>query len=253
MPVGQVIADAYPQQVARFSDPAATSATAGERPTRMSAYLAKICMITGTPPDQITPEVYSEVSRLIHDSVITVRGYRPKTLSTPLFGLDAVMFHRGQAPPPDIRRRWTGRPVKEVTWEKFTATAPVLVATMRRYLDQCLLSLRPSSVACFDTTLRQFAALLVAADPPVIRAADISREHIEAYKTSLGFGPAIGAVRCRRPPWGCGSGTCTPSSPGSSSGATTMSQRGSRSTPATVPGSTSRCRSSSMTPRLSRS
>lgn len=52
-------------------------------------------------------------------------------------------------------RTWrSGRPAKEVTWEELTAKAPVLVATMRRYLDQCLLSLRPSSVACFDTTFR---------------------------------------------------------------------------------------------------
>jgi hypothetical protein len=121
----------------------------------MWAYLAKICMTTGTAPDQITPAVYSDARRLIHGgTVITVRGYRPKTLSTPLLGLDSVMFHRGQAPPPDIRRRWTGRPAKEVTWEELTAKAPVLVATMRRYIDQCLLSLRSSSVACFDTTFR---------------------------------------------------------------------------------------------------
>ena len=182
---GRYVADAYPEQVARFAEQAIGLGYCRQETHRMWAYLAKICMTTGTAPEQITPEVYTDARRLIHDTVITVRGSRPKTLSTPLFGLDSVMFHRGQAPPPDIRRRWTGRPVKEVTWEELAAQAPVMVATIRRYLDQCLLSLRPSSVACFDTTLRQFAALLVAADPPVTRVADISREHIEAYKTSL--------------------------------------------------------------------
>lgn len=186
---GKYVADAYPEQVARFGDQAASLGYCRQETHRMFAYLAKICLTTGTAPDQITPAVYSHARRLIHDTVITVRGYRPKTLSTPLFGLDAVMFHRGQAPPPDIRRRWTGRPVKEVTWEQLHATAPIMVATMRRYLDQCLLSLRPSSVACFDTTFRQFAAMLVAADAPVTRAADISREHIEAYKTLLATRP----------------------------------------------------------------
>lgn len=186
---GKYVADAYPDQVVRFGEQSASLGYCQQETHRMWAYLAKICMTTGTAPDQITPAVYSHARRLIHDTVITVRGYRPKTLSTPLFGLDAVMFHRGQAPPPDIRRRWTGRPTKEVTWEELDAKAPVLVATLRRYLDQCLLSLRPSSVACFDTTFRQFAAMLAAADPPVLRVADVSREHIEAYKTYLATRP----------------------------------------------------------------
>ena len=90
-----------------------------------------------------------------------------------------------QAHPPDIRRRWTGRPIKEVTWEQLAERAPLMVATMRRYLEQCLLSLRPSSVACFDTPFRQFATMLTTADPPVVRVADITREHIEAYKRDL--------------------------------------------------------------------
>lgn len=42
----------------------------------------------------------------------------------------------------------------------------------------------------FDTTLRQFAATLVAADPPVTRVADIDREHVEAYKQQLADRPA---------------------------------------------------------------
>ncbi|MFT4081583.1 MAG: tyrosine-type recombinase/integrase [Nocardioides sp.] len=186
---GKYVADAYPDQVARFADQAASLGYCRQETHRMWAYLAKICMITGTGPDQITPEVYVDARRRIHDTVIAARGYRPKTLSTPLFGLDSVMYHRGQAPPPDIRRRWTGRPVKEVTWEELADAAPILVTTMRRYLDQCLLGLRPSSVACFDTTFRQFAAMLVAADPPVSRVADISREHLEAYKTFLAARP----------------------------------------------------------------
>lgn len=47
------------------------------------------------------------------------------------------MYHRGQAPAPDIRRRWTGRPANEVDWDDIAAGAPMMVATMRRYLHQC--------------------------------------------------------------------------------------------------------------------
>lgn len=186
---GKYVADAYPDELLEFGQQATSLGYCDREIRRMWAYLARICLVTGAAPGQISPDVYAVARQQVHDTVITVRGYRSVSLSTPLFGLDSVMFHRGQAPPPDIRRRWTGRPVKEVTWEELSGKAPVLVATLRRYLDQCLLSLRPSSVACFDTTFRQLATMLVAADPPVTRVADITREHIEAYKTGLASRP----------------------------------------------------------------
>jgi integrase len=182
---GKYIADAYPDQAESFLEQAADLGFCEREARRMWSWLAKICLITGVAPNQLTAEVYAVTRAHVHDAVVAMRGYRPKSLSTPLFDLDAVMFHRGQAPPPDIRRRWTGRPVKEVTWGELSSRAPVLAATMRRYLEQCLLTLRPSSVACFDTTFRQFAAMLIAADPPVVRVADITRAHIEVYKQDL--------------------------------------------------------------------
>ncbi len=182
---GKYVADAYPDQAARFTEQAADLGFCEREAHRMWAWLAKICMVTAVAPDELTPDAYRVARTDVHDAVVTLRGYRPKSLSTPLFDLDAVMFHRGQAHSPDIRRRWTGRPVKEVTWEQLAEHAPVMVATMRRYLEQCLLSLRPSSVACFDTTFRQFATMLATADPPVVRVADITREHVEAFKRDL--------------------------------------------------------------------
>lgn len=186
---GKYIADAYPDQAVKFTEQAVDLGFCEREAHRMWAWLAKICMIAGVAPDQLTPDGYRDARIRVHDAVVTLRGYRPKSLSTPLFDLDAVMFHRGQAGPPDIRRRWTGRPVKEVTWDQLAERAPVMVATMRCYLDQCLLSLRPSSVACFDTTFRQFATMLTTADPPVVRVADIAREHIESYKSDLATRP----------------------------------------------------------------
>jgi 3-keto-L-gulonate-6-phosphate decarboxylase len=141
---GKYMRDAYPEQAATVDAQAADLGFCGKEIERMWAHLAKICVIAGDGPDQLTATAYQDARTALHDTVITVRGHRPKTLSTQLFGLDAVMFHRGQAPAPDIRRRWTGRPVKEIVWDDLASRAPVLVATMRRYLDQCALSLRPS-------------------------------------------------------------------------------------------------------------
>jgi integrase len=186
---GKYVRDAYPEQAGRFEAEAASLGFCDKEIGRMWSWLAKICIATGSSPDRLSSKHYREARTAVHDAVIAQRGYRPKTLSTPLFGLDAVMFHRGQAPAPDIRRRWTGRPVNEVDWDELAEAAPVLVATMRRYLRQCALSLRPSSVVLFDTTLRQFGTSLLTAHPPVLRVADIRREHIEAYKQQLADRP----------------------------------------------------------------
>lgn len=182
---GKYLRDAYPVQAQSFEAQAASLGFCSNEVGRMWSWLAKICVVVGKSPQALTATAYQQARTAVHDTVITQRGYRPKTLSTPLFGLDAVMYHRGQAPTPDIRRRWTGRPVNEVDWDDLAAAAPALVATMRRYLHQCSLSLRPSSVVLFDTTLRQFAASLLTAAPPVTRVRDINREHIEAYKQQL--------------------------------------------------------------------
>lgn len=186
---GRYITAAYPEQHERFHAQASSIGFCHKEIERMWAWLSKICITTGTSPETITTDQYRFARAAVHDEVITQRGYRPQSLSTPLFGLDAVMFHRGQGPRPDIRRQWTGRPVAEVEWETLEKAAPVMVATMRRYLDQCALSLRPSSVKLFETTLRQLAASVLTAHPPVTRTADITREHIEAFKLQLADRP----------------------------------------------------------------
>jgi integrase len=186
---GKYLRDAYPGQAGAFEEQATSLGFCAKEIERMWSWLARICVATGTSPEGVTATQYQQARAAVHDSVIAQRGHRPRTLSTPLFGLDAVMYHRRQAPAPDIRRRWTGRPVNEVDWDDLTDAAPVMVATMRRYLHQCSLSLRPSSVVLFDTTLRQFAASLLTADPPVTRVADISREHVEAHKQQLADRP----------------------------------------------------------------
>jgi integrase len=186
---GKYHAKAHPTQAAEFLSQATSLGFCDREVDRMWAHLSRIATIAGVAPHELTSAQYATARVLFHDTVIAVRGGRPKTLSTPLFGLDAVMFHRGQAPRPDLRRRWTGRPVAEVDWAEITAHAPTLTVTMRRYLDQMALSLRPSSVACLETSLRQLAGMLVRDFPEVTAVADIGREHVEAYKTWLAARP----------------------------------------------------------------
>ncbi len=79
-----------------------------------------------------------------------------------------------------------GRPrPREFDWPQITQTAPVLAATMLRYLDQIALSLRPASVVSADGMLRRFAGYLVENHPEVTALAEVERRHIEGFKRYL--------------------------------------------------------------------
>jgi len=122
---GKYQAAAYPAEAAGFHSQAMDLGFCGREVDRMWAHLSRIAMIAGAAPHELTAQQYTAARAVFHDTVIAVRGTRPQTLSTPLFGLDAVMFHRGQAPRPEPRRRWTGRPVAEVDWGDIAVHAPL--------------------------------------------------------------------------------------------------------------------------------
>ncbi len=52
-------------------------------------------------------------------------------------------------------------------WPQIAQTAPVLAATMLRYLDQIALSLRPASVVSAEGMLRRFAGYLTSNHPEI--------------------------------------------------------------------------------------
>lgn len=70
-------------------------------------------------------------------------------------------------------------------WSEIVRRAPKMANTMRRYLDQITVSLRPASVVVNDHVLRNFAAHIVATDPTVRSVARIGRTHVEDYKRTL--------------------------------------------------------------------
>jgi site-specific recombinase XerD len=79
-----------------------------------------------------------------------------------------------------------GRPrPREFDWPQIAETAPTLAATMRRYLEQLSLSLRPASVQRTDTMLRGFAGWLTAAHPDITALVEVERRHIEGFKRYL--------------------------------------------------------------------
>jgi site-specific recombinase XerD len=88
-----------------------------------------------------------------------------------------------------------GKPtLREFDWHQIAESAPVMAATMLRYLDQIALSLRPASVTAADGILRGFGGWIAANHPEVIGLADVERRHIEAYKTYLPTRPGRNGV-----------------------------------------------------------
>lgn len=94
---GIYIADAYPEQRDRFTTQALELGFTTAQSRRMWSHLARICVIAGTSPDALTTQTYQQARTSYFDAVMASRASAPpRWLSTPLFGLDAVMFHRGK-------------------------------------------------------------------------------------------------------------------------------------------------------------
>jgi len=160
------------------------------------ATLAKLTAITGLCPDQLHRHRFNAA----RDQLIAVVGARhaghvPITLTTPLHGLEATLTALGildKAAP----KSHTGDTRGE-HWAALSLTAPVLTATMRRYLAQLGVSLRPGSVEVIDTSLRHLAAYLHDYHSDVTSVSQIGRTHIEGFKAWLVARPGY---RGRREP-----------------------------------------------------
>ena len=90
--------------------------------------------------------------------------------------------------------RGGGAPV--ATWEQVDADLPFVAATMRAYLGQVAVVLRPGSVNNADQCLRVFATYLLTHHREVTRIREVGRVHIEGYKPWLAARPGrAGAPR----------------------------------------------------------
>lgn len=74
-------------------------------------------------------------------------------------------------------------------WAAITAQAPKMAATMRAYLEQISVSLRPRSVDASDNALRTLATYLCG-ETRVRSVRGVRREHVEGFKVWLAARPA---------------------------------------------------------------
>ena len=182
----------HPQLSREFASTAHRIGFSSREIQRQWATLAKVIAISGTDPatlhrhrfnttrDQLvaalTTSTASTATRNNHTTGI------PTTLTTPLHGLEATLSAMDVLDEPRPKAGTTTS--RNVHWDQLATTAPTLTTTMRRYLAQLALSLRPGSVALIDTSLRHLAQYITE-HHQVGSAADIGRSHIEGFKAWL--------------------------------------------------------------------
>jgi integrase len=190
---GYRLADLEPRLAARFTVTATALGYSGQQSERQWAAFAKLAAVAGLPAGQLDRPRFDAARDALAAAVLARRGRLPNTLTTPLHGLQATLAAMSILGEPE-GRRVTGRGIP-ARWDLLADLAPELAATMRRYLAQLAISMRPGSVALADTTLRHFAVYLTAHHRDVTAAAQIRRTHIEGFKAWLDARPGYRGSR----------------------------------------------------------
>ena len=144
--------------------------------------LMKAAAVTGLSPDRLTDNDFDRAREAILAAYVN-RGMPSsgRNMSAIFTRLRLTLFHCGQLNAP--KRRSTKDLVTVSGWSQSPAE---FTDTARRYLAQVELSLRPNTVKHIDQALREFGSWLGQNRPEVNSCADLTRSHIEDYKSWLG-------------------------------------------------------------------
>lgn len=192
---GYRLAELAPDLSVAFTSAASRIGWDDKQAERQWALLAKLAAVAGRPAEALTRPCFDAACDALAGAVKAARGRVPSTVTTPLHGLRATLAAMGILDEPGHKRvPDRGRPGH---WQQLEQQAPVLASTMRRYLAQLAISMRPASIALIDTTLRHLASYLTACHPGITATAQIRRTHIEGFKAWLAARPGY---RGRRGP-----------------------------------------------------
>jgi integrase len=184
----------FAEFAARFREIAHGLGFTPKETNRQWATAAKLATVAGVAPGMLDRPRFDRARAALAAALLEIHnGHLPITFTTPLHGLQATLTAMGVLDVAESRNKPDrGR---RAHWDRISVHAPTLAATMRRYLAQMAISLRPGSVALIDTSLRQLADYLVEHHPYVTCTAGIGRTHIEGFKAALA---ARGGYRGRR-------------------------------------------------------
>jgi site-specific recombinase XerD len=144
--------------------------------------LAKVTAVTGTPPQQVTAGQFTAARvGLVEAYIAHGMPNSGRNMASIFHRLQLTLFHAGTL---DSQTRPPGRPSVSVTG--WTAVPAGFTEAARRYLAQIDLSLRPSTVKHIEHDLREFGTWLGQQHRDVGSCADLTRSHIEDYKSWVG-------------------------------------------------------------------
>ncbi|SDI19849.1 Site-specific recombinase XerD, partial [Sinosporangium album] len=190
---GYRLADVDPDFAMLFSATAYRLGWGDQQIGRQWAVLAKLAAVAGRPAGQLTEPYFGQARDRLAEVVRVQRGKVPSTLTTPVHGLRATLAASGILEAPGGKQVGDrGRPGH---WSHLENHAPVLVRTMRRYLAQLAISMRPGSVKLIDTTLRHLATYLADHHREVTTAMLIRRTRIEGFKAWMQARPGYRGSR----------------------------------------------------------
>lgn len=191
--LGDVALRHHPALANAFLDTAVSLGFA--RATAMAQWsdVAKLAGLSQVRPDRLTRVHFEEGCAAL---IAAAHTYHPNSelrlaLAKTFRGAEATLFHLGvfDAPPAKLGNA-SARMHAARRSQQWAGVAPVLATTLRTYVDQIALTLRPSTVKRAEATLREFACFLASHAPEVGRMADVRRGHVEAFKRHLAGRPA---------------------------------------------------------------
>lgn len=189
------------QHAAFFATLEATAAALGFGPAsrqRQWAALAQACAVSGLAPDQLTHHDLDAARKALCEAGERLGRGTMRHLRMAVFGLEATLFHAGVTDELPRKRVMDKASERARQWAEIAAAAPTLAQTMRRYVEQVGLSLRPGTTERHEAVTREFARFVLERDPGVAAAADVRRHHVEDYKTWLSERPAARGGRLHR-------------------------------------------------------
>jgi len=149
----------------------------------------KLAVLAGVAPDRLTePLIQAGLAAM----TAAIRRHCPDGpgvghLTGAVFGARTVLFHLGVLDAPPRIQQPNQQAAREAAWAQ---VPPRLATTLRDYIAQVRLSLRPATMVRIEGVLREFAGWIAVHAPDVGAVADLRRPHIEAYKLHLAARPS---------------------------------------------------------------
>lgn len=186
-PIGKVSAWVHREFHERFMATAAGLGFSAKVAELQWWAVAKVAAVAGVAPGKLTRAKFDAASAQLVDATLRVgpRSAR-RCLSTRLYGAEATLYHAGVIDGAPRKRASNQASLRRQEWAR---VPPRLAETLRGYVEQMRVTLRPNSMPHIERALREFALWRRDQAPEVTAVRDLRRVHIERYKRHVAQKP----------------------------------------------------------------